>query len=412
MRVTEQQAQNINQKDRLIPGKKIVVFVMDLLCMIPYYDSYLCAALRKILPETRLAAINFHLDPRYFATQGVRRQGGIVDLIANLSIRSRRFRQTLKLLEYLVNMMLLSFRFMVKRPDIVHVQWIPLVGRIPVELWFLRLLQWRGAKLVYTVHNVLPHDSDDRHRSVFRGVYGIMDLLVCHTRLSQQQLINEFAIPSGKTTVIQHGPLFKDTVRVDGKDARKRLGISQDLTVILFFGTIRPYKGIEFILESWKILAETTENAVLLIAGSGEAGYLETVTGCIDRMGIGKTVIPHFRYISSEDLPLFFEASDILVYPYKDITQSGALLTGMTFGKPIVATAVGGIGETLRHGENALLVEYGNCNQLAAGLATLIANPHERQRLGTAARAGQERTHSWQEIAQQTANCYRELLSR
>lgn len=391
--------------------RRIKAVLFDLLCMTPYYDSYLCNALQEILPDTRLATISFHMAPHYFATQGVQRQKGILDIVAKFSIRSRRIRQTLKLFEYLINLVLLTLRFMVKRPDIVHVQWIPLVGYVPAELWFLRFLKRRGAMLVYTVHNVLPHDSGDRYRPVFKEVYGIMDLLVCHTRQSRQQLVDEFAVPPEKTKIIPHGPLFQDTVRSCRSEARSRLGLSQDQVAVLYFGTIRPYKGVEFLLESWQTIAAKMNNAVLLIAGSGERCYLERIADSIDSLGIGKTVQPHFRFIPNEDLSLFFEAADILVYPYKEVTQSGALLTGMTFGKPIVATAVGGLDETLRHGESALLVEFGNCGQMAATLMALISKPEERQRLGNAARADLERVHSWPEIARETALCYMEILS-
>lgn len=388
------------------------VFIMDMLCMVPFYDAYLCSALQRNIPDLKLGSISFHLQPDYFAKKSVHRQRGLIDLVARLPLRSSILRQSFKFAEYLLNLLLLTVRFLFTKPDIIHVEWIPIVVKTPVELWFLRFMQKRGVRLVYTVHNILPHDSGDRFKQKFQKVYNMMDMLICHTAQTRNDLQQLFSIPEQKTVVIPHGPLFHDSVPLTTGEARQRLGITTNKVVAVYFGVIRPYKGLEFLLDAWKKVADQTSGeAVLLIAGNGQKEYLDTIAASIKEMCLEDAVVTDFRFIPSEELPLLIQAADILVYPYKNVTQSGALLTGMFFGKAIIATNVGGFTETLEHDQTALLVDYGDCMQLVDSLVRLINSQADRQRLGQAVREYLEMCYSWEHIAEQTIAVYNRLLS-
>lgn len=386
------------------------VLILDMLCMTPYYDRYLCNALQTRNPDIYLGSISFHLQPGYFEAHGVRRQPGMLNIVSHLSIRSFHVRQALKLSEYLLNLFLLTVRFIFVRPDIIHVQWTPLVTRLPIELWFLGFFKKRGVKLVYTVHNILPHDSGDRYLVRFRAIYNMMDFLVCHTRQTQQQLIDTFAVPPAKTAIIPHGPLFHDAPTVPRQEARARLAVGEEQPLVLFFGLIRPYKGVEFLLEAWQAITANCPHAMLLIAGSGDLSYLDTIRHKVEELGLTDSVRLDFRYIPEEELPVFFQAADILVYPYRDVTQSGALLAGLSFGKPIVATNIGGFCEILDHGTTALLIDYGNCEQLATSLTELINGPEVRARMSKSVYEEMRNNYSWESIAGKTIACYHSVL--
>jgi len=393
--------------------KSLNVFIMDLLCMTPFYDRYLCEALQaKDDVATYLGAISFHLDIGYFERHMIRRFPGLIDFIAKLHIRNKPIRQGLKALEYILNLINLLLRFILHRPDIIHIEWLPLVCRTSVELWFLKIMKKRGVKLVYTVHNVLPHDTGLKYKSKFYKVYDMMDALICHTQESKDQLTSNFKIPDSKIWVIPLGPFFHDSIKITKSEARAILGYQDDTPIVLFFGSIRPYKGVEYFLEVWKIVTENCPGALLIIAGNGDKEYLEQLEAKIKDHGLNKSVVTDFRFIPNDELPIFHQAADIIVYPYRAITQSGALFTGMSFGKAIVATSSGGFKETLQHGVTGLLIEYGEIQEWADNIINLINNPSERLRLGNAALKELNERYSWNVIADRTLECYYAVLNR
>jgi len=383
---------------------------MDLLCITPMYDRYLCKALQARNPLTVLGAISFHLDVNYFNRFGVHRQPGLLDCVAKLRLRSNALRQGLKAIEYIINLLNLFICFTLSSPEVIHVQWIPLITKVPLELWFLRVLKKRGIRLVYTVHNILPHDTGMKYKDTFRVIYNLMDALICHTQNAKEQLVKEFGISADKVWVIPHGPMFHDSIQIKRVEACTRLGYRGEETNVLAFGGIRPYKGLEFLLQAWKLVIDQCPDTRLIIAGNGDKDYLRQIVELINDLELEQSVQTHFGFIPNDELPIFHSAADILVYPYRNITQSGALFTGMAFGKPIVATDVGGFKETLRNGETGVLIEYGNVQQLANNLINLIQKPEERKRLGRAAFEELDRYYSWEAIAEKTLECYKALF--
>jgi glycosyltransferase involved in cell wall biosynthesis len=131
----------------------------------------------------------------------------------------------------------------------------------------------------------------------------------------------------------------------------------------------------------------------------------------VEKEEVETSVTRIYRYVSDSELMTIIETADVLVYPYRNITQSGALFTGMGEGKAIVATDVGGLGETLRDGDTGRLVEFGNPEQLANALIDLLRHPKKRSRLGRAAQEDLNTRLSWEEIARRTLECYRSTLS-
>lgn len=384
---------------------------MDLLCITPMYDRYLCNALREKIVDVSLGAISFHYDPDYFRHHGVRRHRAVVDLVSCSAIRNRKVRQGLKAVECMVNLLVLLVCFTIKRPDIVHVQWIPLVTKSPLELWFLNLLRRLGTKVVYTVHNLLPHDTGTRYADLFSKVYRDMDALICHTEGTKSDLVRELNVAPEKVHVIPHGPMFHDGRKTDPADFRRKHDLGSADVIVLFQGIIKPYKGLEFLLQAWPAVAAKHPGAKLVVAGNADSGYLDKLRNEIARLGIEGTVRTIFGFIPDRDIPVLFEAADILVYPYQRITQSGALLTGMAFAKAIVATAVGGFTETLSNEETALLVDYGDHRQLADSLLRLIEDESARERLGKAVHAELQKNYSWESIADRTLECYGKVLT-
>lgn len=386
--------------------------LLDLLCMSPYYDHYLTKSLHEINNNTKLVSTSFHLDYQYYVAHKTPIYEGIVDIVSRLQIRNALIRRILKSIEYIINLLILIVKFSIHKPDILHIQWIPIITQCPLEKYFLKVIKYMKINTVYTVHNILPHDTGNRYESIYKEIYHMVDSLVCHTEQTRDILVKSFNIDKDKIHVIPHGPLFHDILEegLSIKEARKQLKLDLSKTYVLFIGLIKPYKGIEFLLETWKEIYQGCPDAQLVIAGNGNEEYLIELKKLITKLDIQNAVNTSFKFLSNRELALYHRAVDILVYPYQNITQSGALLTGMSYGKAIVATDVGGFRETLINNESALLIPYGNCKEFANALIKLICFSSERVRIGNNASQQVLEKYMWADIAQLTINCYYKLL--
>ncbi len=387
----------------------IRVFMMDLWCYTPHYDRYLCEALTDENIEAILGSVCPYQDPEYFAKNGLRNNPGLVDAVPKLRISNDTFRRALMLVESCINMAALLTRFMFSKPNIVHIQWIPLVRKLPFEMWFLRLVKTLGIRLVYTVHNVLPHDTGKKFVPAFRRVYTEMDALICHTEGAKNHLVREFSVDPKRVWVIPHGPLLHDAKRRSMQASKAQLQIPEDVTLVLWQGIIRSYKGIDFLLEGWRTIDASRLKARLLIAGTGDSGLLKATREQVARLGLQDSVSLDFRYVPDEELPTYYQAADIAIYPYRDVTTSGALMTALAYRKAIVATNLPAFREVLRDKETALLVDYGDVSALGSTLSGLIQNPKERDRLAFGV-SSSANFNSWSRIARETRRCYASVL--
>jgi glycosyltransferase involved in cell wall biosynthesis len=313
-------------------------------------------------------------------------------------------------MEALLNMAALGLKFrMFARPDILHVQYLPLLKwRIPVEMWFLRYCRRIGIRIVYTVHDLLPHDTSQRYKSTFERVYRDVDTIICHSYDTKNRLTSEFSVPESRIWVIPHGPFFYDYRQSHSERIPDTKAAGH--CVVLFQGIIFPYKGLDFLLRAWQKVQSANKMTRLVIAGKCSSAMKEKIMAQIADFQLADSVRLDFSFLALDELLDLYDRADIVVYPYKAITTSGALMTGLAIGKPIIATELPAFMEVLRHDQNALLVPYGNTTALAAAILRLINSIADRQRLGKAVREMNFGDRSWNAIAEQTYLCYRAVL--
>jgi glycosyltransferase involved in cell wall biosynthesis len=392
---------------------KFRVLMLDLLPTVPYYTGYLCEALENC-PEVQLslAATTYSHDSTCFTRARMNRRQVAVDFAARVPASLKPLRRLFKFVEYLFNLGALALQFLFSRPDIMHVQFTPLVSHgLPFEVWFLRWVQALGCKVVYTIHNVLPHDTGQQCRGIYGKIYGLADHLICHDRHTKTAVTTEFQVPAEKVTVIPHGPLLAPSARTTQLQARERLGLPKEGCVVLWQGILRPYKGVPFLLKAWKQACQQGLNATLIIAGTGEKGILDAVTKEVQELGIASSVRLDLRFISVEILENYLSAADILVYPYASVTTSGALMTGIKYGKAVIASSLPAFQELLQHAENGLLVAYDNLQGWAAALQRLVSDADLRSRLGDMLRRSSASRLSWVEIGSETLRVYEQVLT-
>ena len=391
-------------------ARRLKVFVMDLWCYVPYYDGYLCKGLRNENVDVTVGAISYHRDCGHFARHGLRNDPGLVDIVARLNIRNPHLRRILKFIEFFINSAALVIRFALAPPDILHVQYIPLIEQgLPFEFWFMEYAKKLGIKLVYTVHNALPLDVGKNLTETYRRIYRLPDALICHNQSTRTRLVEQLGVEPERIWLIPHGPMFHDSQVRTKEEARARLGYSTEC-VVLWQGIVMPYKGLDFLLDAWRKVQSSGLNCRLVIAGTGEGRWLRGIEEKVRTLGIEASVQLVLRFLPVEDVSLHYQAADIVVYPYKEISTSGALMTGVAFRKTLVATDLPSFAEVLRDGENAALVRYGDVEGLAGALERLIQDAAKRERLA-AGLAGAGALHDpWAPIARETRNRYEALL--
>ena len=381
------------------------VFMMDLWAIVPYYTAYMSKALLAEGVNLTVGSITYYLDTKCFSSRGIKLEPGLLDVVGRFRM-PKLPRRLLKLAEAMVNLCALFVRFILLPPDIVHVQYLPMLKwKVPLDLWFLRFCRHRGARIILTAHDLLPHDTGEKHKQTFLNLYAMVDGIICHSDHIKMRLETEFHVPEENIRVIPHGPFFYDLEEVSRQDVLKELDIPHGKLLVLWQGIIFPYKGIDLLLDAWQAVEQSAPDALLIIAGTGALASLDAIREQISRLGL-KQVRLVFRFISAEDLVALYRASDIVVYPYRAITTSGALATGLSLGKPIIASDLPVFRELLTSGENALLVDPQNRVELAGALIELLSNTNLREQLRANTRNMNFGDESWGSIAKQTMEAY------
>lgn len=384
--------------------------MMDLWATVPYYTAYLSKALLAQGVDLTVGSITYYLDPTCYSSRGIKVDPGLLDVVGKFPL-PRLPRRILKLMEALLNLAALSVRFLISPPDVIHVQYLPMLKwRLPLDLWFLELCRKRGTKIVLTVHDLLPHDTADTYKHIFEKLYHSVDEVICHSDHIKARLEEEFSVAAQRIAVIPHGPFFYDLPARNDEAVLQSLGLDPNQLFVLWQGIIFPYKGVDLLLTAWQKVEAANITATLVIAGTGAPELLDQIQEQIRQLDL-KRVILHFRFISSEELVALYRAAAIVVYPYRAITTSGALATGLALGKTIVASDLPVFREMLTNRENALLVDPEDAEQLGGSLIELARNPQLREKLARSIGQMNFGESSWRTIAEKTTEVYTASLN-
>ncbi|MCL2659509.1 MAG: glycosyltransferase family 4 protein [Acidobacteriaceae bacterium] len=382
--------------------------MMDLWATVPYYTAYLSRALLAEGVNLTVGSITYYLDAKCFTSRGIQNDPGLLDVVGRFRM-PKLPRRVLKLAEAMLNLSALWVRFLFSPPDVVHVQYLPMLRwKVPLDWWFLRFCQRRGAAVVLTVHDLLPHDTAERYRQIFMRLYGVVDGLICHSEHIRMRLMEEFQVPEKKIRVIPHGPFFYDLE--NSNSSQRALEDASGKLLVLWQGIIFPYKGIDLLLDAWQLVEAAAPDALLVIAGTGAPELLDAIRCQVERLGL-KQVRLRFQFISTEELVALYRAADVVVYPYRAITTSGALATGLALGRCIVASDLPVFRELLTNGENALLVDPQNRECLSSALIRLLGDSGLRERLQSNTKNMNFGDESWRSIAKSTLEAYADFAT-
>jgi glycosyltransferase involved in cell wall biosynthesis len=365
------------------------VHVVDPPAYTPPYDHALCASLAR-------AGADVELVTSRFAYGDVPRADGY-RVSERFYARARgrpgsRLRRASKLLEHVPDM--LSYRHAVaaQAADVVHFQWLA----IP---WLDAYLLPRRP-VVLTAHDLLPREPRPGQARAQRRLYDRVDAVVAHSAYGRGQLVDGLGVDAGKVHVIHHGA-FTHLSALPGGPLAPELPATEG-PVVLFFGLLRPYKGLETLLEAWRGVSD----ASLWIVGRP----MMDLAPLRARADESVRLVP--RFVSDAELPALFRRADIVVLPYTRTERfdfSGVLATALAFGRPVVVSDIGGFGEVAALGA-ARLVGPGDPDALRAALVELLGDPAARSALGDAASAAARGPYSWDAVARETLALYRSLV--
>lgn len=369
------------------------VQLVDPSAFTPPYDRALAAALARAGAEVELLTSSFLYGPVPPA-EGYRVRELFYRRAAGRGLDAPA-RLPFKAAEHLPDMLRLRRAL---DADVVHYQWLT------IPSLDVRLLSQRRPRLM-TAHYILPPRASRRQVRSARRVFGAMDAVVAHSEHSAARLRDEVGLDPGKVRVIPHGAFDYLTRLPEEKPLPAELEGAEG-PVILSFGLLRPYKGIEDLLEAFGKVAADNADAELWIVGNPRMDLGPLRRQASEAGGRIRTVT---RFVDDAEIPAIFRRADIVALPYLDAEHSGVLYTGLAFGKPLVLSAVGGFPEVAETGA-ARLVPPGDSAALAAILKELVCDEKARAELATAAGKAAAGPYSWDEAARRTIDLYRELI--
>ncbi len=285
------------------------------------------------------------------------------------------------------------------------------------ETFFVGYLRHRGMIVSQLCHEFELRESRDsiwlaldrfsgeiyRH---FSAIYFLSEeirkkFLSIHTSIPEK---STFVIPHGNSGWLLNIPAVSKDV------LRHRYGLQENERIVLFFGLLSPSKGLDDLLEAFAIVRKSCD-AKLVIAGYPTKNInMNEMLEKNRKLGITDRVIFDARYIPLNEIRPLMEIASVVVYPYRSGTQSGALQTAYTFGKPVIATAVGGLPEVVEEGKSGFIVPPQSPPELAEKIIVLVNDPKMANEMGQYARHLSETRFSWQSIAAQIARVYDHLI--
>ncbi len=391
-----------------------LALMVDLTSNSPAYTRELSSALSASGRVSCRASL-FLPDPEWYADRGPR-----VDLMrwaTGLAVRWPVLRQRglfwkpIRVLGYVTAWLQVLGELLRRRIRVVHVQWcmVPLLDIVVFAL--LRLL---GRRIVYTVHNALPHgDRSSWSKWKYRQLYRLADALVVLSNGVGRD-VQEWVLPSAgaKLHMIVHGLLPPKTPSPTREAARRKLGLDESAKVVLFFGGISAYKGIGDLIEAFALAAHDRPAMRLYIAGMPSEPF-EPYERRMAELGVADRVRSYPTFVSEAFKVTLYAAADIAVLPHRDPSQSAMGLEALALGKPLIATRAGGLVDLVDEGRTGYLVPVQGPPAMAAALRAFFARPRDAQREMAEAsrRLGRER-FGWDGIARAHLALYESLAAR
>ncbi|MDE2581021.1 MAG: glycosyltransferase family 4 protein [Rhodospirillales bacterium] len=362
------------------------------------YDAALAAGLRSVGHEVSLHARRARAEDAGPAGQPVTASFYPVASLAAAQALPRALRLGIKGLDHIVSMNRLGRRLRQERPDVIHFQWLPLPM---VDRHFLPTLRTL-APLVLTVHDSNPFNGNPaaglQRRGAFAG-FRHFDRLIVHTAQGRQRLCAH-GVAGERIAVVPHGLLARPHAGPAAGEA-----MDGEITFLLF-GKIKPYKGADLLIAALARLAPQLRNRARVHIIGQPYMDLAPLHQLAQRLGVAERVTIAARFVPEAEIPTLFGPGTIAAFPYREIEASGVLSLAVAHARPVLASRLGGFGETIRHGEDGLLVPPDDVAALTDAMARFLAAPAFAAACARAIATRANDVPDWTDIARLTTSVY------
>jgi glycosyltransferase involved in cell wall biosynthesis len=264
-----------------------------------------------------------------------------------------------------------------EKADLIVVQWWnPFFGLALGTIANLLTLIAK-SKICFLCHNVMPHESTLVDRILSKYAFLRVKHFIVHSDEDRRHLLSMKPNAVVKKNVHPTFSVFADFACYEKQQARAELGIAADKKVLLFFGLIRSYKGLKYLIQAMAAVVQSID-CVLLVVGEFYDAKNEYLS-LIQDLGLQKHVVVHDEYVKNEDVPLYFSSADVVVLPYVTATQSGIVQIAFGMNKPVITTNVGGLPEAVEDGKTGFIVDPESPDQLARAILKFYEGGYEAE---------------------------------
>ena len=287
--------------------------------------------------------------------------------------------------------------------EVVHAQWWSWF-LAPIYLIVLGIAKLRGKKIIITVHNIKPHEKSLIKNLLNISVLSLADEYVVHSKYNRDLFLEETKTKK-IVNVIPHGVINIEKSKLSREILKKKYGFSNKNKIILFFGNIRDYKGLDILLESLKYIKD--KNFKLIVAGKPWNDF-ERYFSLIEKYNLTNKIKLFLEFNSDKKVAELFKMSDLTVFPYKEFeASSGAGTLALNFERSIIVTNVGGLPELVK--DKNCIVKPNNPKDLAKAIIRILKDKELQKKLEQDS-AQLAKKFNWDKIAEETISLYRKLL--
>lgn len=312
-----------------------------------------------------------------------------------------KLKKVLRAIEVILNYVVIAFYILIKRPDILHVQWLPLTEVSSIEYYVLALYKNLCPKMrvFLTAHNVYPHNSNVVRKALYKErflkVDKVIDGYMVHLNSSKVMMQKEFGISEDRLHVAYHGLYIPDGYTPNDH-------ISEKVNIILY-GYQTLYKGADLLVDAVGMLSNEMRDRISVnIIGSTDSKLYALYSEKASRLGINWIN----RFVTDEELYTAIGSSDLILLPYRNISQSGVLLLALSYRKPILTSDLPSFKETLEGYPNDYFFKTEDPKSLSEMIERFISGQIDKNRIKSII-TELNKKYAWTETAKATIKAYK-----
>lgn len=367
------------------------------------YALYICKELKKAGIDISLIVPEDNIDNGTFDFP-------FLPLSPTKSKNISKYKKFIKYYKYLLYTYKLIRQ---EKYDVVHFQFF---RRRRIESLYFVMLKIMRIRLTHTVHDISPLDESKLDHLFNLLVYKASDILIVHSNSNKKSLAQQMKLDEKKIKVMPHGDFdnyIPDKV-LSKSEAREFFGLSPEHNVVLFFGAIKEYKGLDILSNSLPLASLKIDKLAVIIAGeAGDAETKKIVLECKDILSkLPKEVMVVFndKFIPVTEVAKYFIASDVVVLPYRRVTHSGIPHLAYSFGRPIIAANVGDFKEIIEEGKSGFVLASNTHENLSEKIIQAFSDKPKLIEMGKYVRNFCATKYSWKDSAESLIPVYKKMI--